>query len=127
MKRLFYKIGALTSVYLLAPVAAMAQIGDTGITAGDPGQSMSALSGGETELPVLVGNIINIFIGILGIIFVILTVYAGFLYLTAGGESDKVEDAKAMLRNGVIGLILILAAFAISNFVVSALTEATGV
>ena len=123
MKRLSYKLGALASVYLLSPVAAMAQVG--GITPGDPGQSMQSLSGGETDLPTLVGNIINVFIGVLGIIFVILVVYAGFLYLTAGGETDKVEDAKKMLRNGVIGLILILAAYAISNFVVQALLQAT--
>lgn len=125
MKRLYYKLGALSSVYLLSPAAAMAQVG--GITPGDPGAGLGEtnLGGGEENLPALVGNIINVFIGLLGIIFVVLIVYAGFLYMTAAGEDDKVSRAKDMLRNGVIGLILILAAYAISNFVVSALLQAT--
>jgi hypothetical protein len=77
----------------------------------------------NTPLPQLIGNIIKIFIGALGIVFLVLTVYAGFLYLTAQGDEEKVKHAKATLQRGVIGLIIILAAYAIASFVINALTN----
>jgi len=58
-------------------------------------------------------------------IFLILTVYAGFLYLTARGEEEKVTHAKETLQRGVIGLIIISAAYAIATFVIGALSTAT--
>jgi hypothetical protein len=61
----------------------------------------------------------------LGIVFLLLTVYAGFLYLTARGDSDKVEHAKETLSRGVIGLIIISAAYAIATFVINAATVTT--
>lgn len=79
----------------------------------------------ETSLPLLVGNLVRIFIGMLGIVFLVLTVYAGFLYLTARGDSDKVEHAKETLSRGVIGLIIISAAYAIATFVINAATVTT--
>ena len=78
-----------------------------------------------SSLPVIIGSIIKILIGALGIIFLLLTVYAGFLYLTAQGDEKKVEHAKDTLKRAVIGLIIILAAYAIAAFVIGALTKAT--
>jgi hypothetical protein len=79
----------------------------------------------EATLPLIVGNLIRIFIGMLGIVFLLLTVYAGFLYLTARGDSDKVEHAKETLQRGVIGLVIISAAYAIASFVINAATVTT--
>ncbi|HTK60475.1 MAG TPA: hypothetical protein VL283_04735 [Candidatus Baltobacteraceae bacterium] len=79
----------------------------------------------ETSLPVLIGNLIRIAIGMLGIVFLVLTIYAGFLYLTARGEEEKVTHAKETLQRGVIGLLIISAAYAIATFVITALTTAT--
>ena len=76
----------------------------------------------NTPLPQLIGNLIKIFIGALGIIFLLLTVYAGFLYLTAQGDEEKVKHAKQTLQRGVIGLIIITAAYAIAAFVINAVT-----
>lgn len=75
-----------------------------------------------TGLPQLIGSLIKIFIGALGIIFLLLTVYAGFLYLTAQGDEEKVKHAKQTLQRGVIGLIIITAAYAIAAFVLNAVT-----
>jgi len=79
----------------------------------------------EATLPVIIGNLVRIFIGLLGIIFLLLTIYAGFLYLTARGDSEKVEHAKETLQRGVIGLVIISAAYAIASFVINALTATT--
>ncbi len=59
-----------------------------------------------------------------GIVFLVLTVYAGILYMTAQGEPDKIKKAKGMLTNAVIGLIIIVGAYAITRYVVDALSEA---
>jgi hypothetical protein len=76
-----------------------------------------------THLPELVGNIINSVIAMLGVVMVVLIVYAGFLYLTAAGDDDKVGHAKKILINSVIGLALVFTAYAITSFVIIELTK----
>lgn len=73
-----------------------------------------------------IGLIINVILGFLGVIFLVLTIYAGFLWMTAGGNSDQVEKAKKMLIQAVIGLVILLAAYAIATFVVTEVGGATG-
>ena len=77
----------------------------------------------STTLPVLIGNIIRTFIGLLGIVFLLLMIYAGYQWLTAQGDSDKVSHAKDLLKNAVIGLIIITAAYAIASFVIGAVAN----
>ncbi len=77
------------------------------------------------DLPTLIGRFISIALGILGLVFVIYVVYAGFLYLTAQGEETNVKKAKKMLSQAVIGLVLIVSAYAITNLVTDALTTVT--
>ena len=74
----------------------------------------------STTLPVLIGNIVRTFIGLLGLVFLVLLVYAGYLWFSAQGDEKKVEHAKGLLRDAVIGLIIITAAYAIASFVVNA-------
>ena len=81
--------------------------------------------GGYSEpkpLPTIIGNLIRTFTALLGIIFLVMILYAGFLYLTARGEEEKVKHAKETIQRGVIGLIIIAAAYAIASFVINALT-----
>jgi TRAP-type C4-dicarboxylate transport system permease small subunit len=76
------------------------------------------------SLPELIGSLIAVLLSVLGIIFVVLVVYAGFLYLTAAGDDEKVKKAKKLLNQSVIGLVIIIAAYAIADYVISALTTA---
>lgn len=94
------------------------------------GKALVTQIGGEAqlsqaELPVIVGNIINVLLGFLGIVLLGYLLYAGFLWMTAGGEKENVEKSKAMIKNAIIGLVIIVAAFAISSFVLKALVTAT--
>jgi hypothetical protein len=73
--------------------------------------------GGSTDLIEIIGRIINVFLGLLGVILLILILYAGFLWMTAAGDAEKVERAKKYLKNAVIGLIIIVCAFAIVRFI----------
>jgi len=81
----------------------------------------------DVALPTLIARIINIFLGFLGIIFVIIIIYAGFVWMTAGGNEDKVSQARKWITNSVIGIIIILAAYAITNFVVSRIVGVTSI
>ena len=74
--------------------------------------------GGESAtIGEAVGNIINIALGFLGIIFVVLLVIAGFKYFTAQGNSTKTTEAIGSIKTAIIGLIIILMSYAITTFV----------
>ncbi len=64
-----------------------------------------------------VTNIISFILSFLGVIFLVLTIYAGFLWMTARGNDTQVAKAKEMLTNAVIGLVIITAAYSITAFV----------
>ncbi len=76
---------------------------------------------GTTELPVLIGTYINAFLGLLGIFFVIYIIIVGFKLFTSS-EPKAISEATGQIKNLVIGLIIIFAAYAISNFVIDAVT-----
>jgi len=81
---------------------------------------------GQEDPRVIAANIIRIVLGFLGIIAVGLIIYAGWLYMTAEGEADKVDKAKKILIGALIGLIICLSAFAIATFILNKLIKATG-
>lgn len=94
-----------------AELEAMRQLG---AAAGAEGAN---LAGGEVDPRIIVARVIRAALGILGIIFLVLTLYAGFLWMTAGGEEEKITKAKKLLYDGVIGLAIIFAAYSITWFV----------
>jgi Type IV secretion system pilin len=108
------------TVVLAAPLAARAT---TPVSV----QNMSAMgvAGGlpsETDPRAIVGPIINSALGLIGLILIIFLVYAGYTWMTAGGNSDKVEEAKTTIKNCIIGLFILILAYSISAFVISAIT-----
>jgi len=123
--KLFHKFGAWVSVLpiLLLPATAFAQLEKSktdlvtikGKIGADVGQS----------LPELIGSFIKVILGVLGIVFVIYVVYAGYLWMTASGEKEKVEKSKKLLGQAIIGLIIIVAAYAISDFVITQIITAS--
>jgi len=78
------------------------------------------------EITIIVANIIKVILGLTGMAFIVVLVYAGILYLTAGGKEDNTKKAKHLISSAVIGIIIIVAAYAIANFVFAALTGITG-
>ena len=75
----------------------------------------------QTDISVIIGTIIGVGLSILGVVLLLLIIYAGFLWMTAGGDSEKTKKAKDYLINAVIGLVITLSAYAISNFVIDAI------
>jgi len=87
-------------------------------TAGSAGLNTGLAS---KSVPQIVGSIIAVLLSMLGIIFFVLLVYGGALWMTSYGNEQKVTKAKDLIINAVIGLVVILAAYAISSFVINAL------
>jgi multidrug transporter EmrE-like cation transporter len=111
---------AATIGFSLLPVAAAAQ------TSLNVGLSYGTYTGlGTADVRVTIAKIINVAMGLLGIIAVVIVLWGGFMWMTAGGAEDRVKDAKKMLFAGVIGLAIVLMAYAIANFVVGSLVTAT--
>ncbi|TSC56647.1 MAG: Uncharacterized protein G01um101418_271 [Parcubacteria group bacterium Gr01-1014_18] len=81
----------------------------------------------DTDLRVIIARIIRAILGFLGVLALGITLYGGFVYMTARGDAERVETAKKILRNGVIGLVIIMGAYTIASFVIRSLTSATGV
>ena len=73
-----------------------------------------------------IGNIIDVALGFLGAVALVIVLYGGVLWMTAAGNDEKVAQAKKVLYSGVIGMIIILSAYALSNYVIGALFQATG-
>lgn len=81
-------------------------------------QTHSGLPGtNETSLLDIIFGLINSLLGLLGLLFVVLLLYAGFTYMTAQGDSEKVTKAKATIKNSVIGVAIIILAYVITNVV----------
>jgi len=96
------------------------------LTADDVGLGFAAETGlTTTDIRTVIGRVINAFLGLLGIVVVAIFMYAGFLYMTAGGDATKVDTAKRWMINAVIGLVIVLSAYAITAFLFQAITNST--
>lgn len=78
------------------------------------------------ELSRTVGRIIQAVMALIGTLFLALTVYAGFLWLTAGGNDESVTKSKDILKQAVIGLIVVLSAYSITVFVAMMMANTGG-
>jgi len=72
-------------------------------------------------LAVLTGQIIQYVMAFIGVVLAVIIVYAGYLWLTAGGNEEQVTKAKTLLKNAVIGLAIVFTAAIISAFILDAL------
>lgn len=80
----------------------------------------------QAPLPTVIGTIIGYALSFIGIIFLLLMIYGGILWMTSFGNEQKVTKAKDLIIGAVIGLVIVLAAYAITNFVVGAVVGAAG-
>ena len=122
-KRLLKRMVATGTVAaLLAPLAVVAQVPE--VTNAEFTNISSEFNlGTNTDLKHVIINIVKILLGFLGLIAVLIVLYGGFQWMTAAGNEEKVSSARATLTAGLIGLIIILAAYAIAAFVIKTFTE----
>lgn len=118
MKKVFYFLAVWLagSLFFCGTAAAAADMGMTERIAEQAGMPNVA---GTTEYSVsqTVGNIIRSVLSLLGVIFLVLTIYAGVLWGTAAGNDEKIEKAKKILISSFIGLVIVGAAYGITALV----------
>ena len=81
-------------------------------------ENIGLATAGDEDIRDTTVDIIKYLLTFLAIIAVIMILYGGFMWMTAGGNEDRVAKAKKVITSGAIGLIIILAAFAIVTFVI---------
>ena len=79
----------------------------------------------STDIETIVAIVIRSILGLLGVIFLVLMVYGGFLWMTAKGNEQQVEKAKNLITAAIIGLIIVLSSYAISVFIIKLTGDAT--
>lgn len=115
-----------TASMLLSAVPALAAPGDI-INADDPLgiKPVGATGLGNKDIRVTIASIIKTAMGLLGIVAVVIILIGGFKWMTAGGSEDGAAEAKKWIFSGVIGLAIILSAYALATYVINSLIQAT--
>jgi len=107
-------------LYIISPVQAQT-LGNEYLT------NFGQVAGyGEAGLPEIIGRIVKIGLGLLGLIAVIIMIAGGFIWMSSGGVTEKVAKAKKVISSGLIGLLIIVFAYAIVSFIMSRLSGVTG-
>ncbi len=71
----------------------------------------------ELSLSKILGTVVSAFIGLLGVVFIGLIIYAGYNWMIARGEEEKLNTAKDTLKRAITGLIIVVGSYAIWKFV----------
>lgn len=100
------------AVFLISPVLAQTPQLDLGL------DYAKATGLANTDIRMIVAKIIRAALGLVGIVMIGLIIYAGWMYMTSAGNEEKIETAKKILKNLVIGLAIILSALSIVQFVI---------
>jgi hypothetical protein len=115
-------VGTMAVAAVALPAIAFAQSG-SGVDLGL--NYATAIGLGTTDVRTTVSNVIRAFMGLLGIVAVIIILLGGFKWMTAAGNEEKVSEAKKLIISGIIGLVIIMMAYAIAQFVVQAIVNGT--
>ncbi|MDA3802407.1 MAG: hypothetical protein PF488_00720 [Patescibacteria group bacterium] len=121
----------LTTIFIILFVLALAPVVQAGLglnnAFGDGSviEKVSKRSGfitnSENSLEDTISSIINLVLSFLGIVFIILFIYAGANWMLAGGNEEKVGKSKKLIKQAVIGLIIVLVSYALSYFIINSL------
>lgn len=110
----------LFAIILLAvmvlPVVVFAE--DFGLKAAADGTSLLKPSEGNS-VPSLIGKLVGAGLSLIGVVFFGLILYGGIRWMTAMGRSEEVEKAKQIMEAAIIGLVIVLAAYAVTSFVIN--------
>ena len=75
-----------------------------------------------TTVPTAIGKIVGAGLAFIGVLFFGLVIYGGLLWMTARGNEQQVEKAKDLIVAAIIGLVIVLAAYAITSYIGGSLT-----
>ena len=109
-------------------VSAQTSTGGGTLTAADTGVDIIAapLGASTADIRVVIARVVQVALGFLGTVMFVLIIYSGWLWMSAGGNSEQIDKAKKILSNSIIGLVIILSAYGITVFIIRALVDGTG-
>ncbi|HCC83448.1 TPA: hypothetical protein DEP96_01205 [Candidatus Uhrbacteria bacterium] len=121
-----FLLASLLAVSLLVPNLTLA-VGEAAKSYGlDATGAAAGLNTGTTEnndITQFIGKYaIKPILGLVGLAFFILMIYGGVLWMIAGGNETMVKKAQSILMNAFIGAVVIVAAYALTNAVLNAIT-----
>jgi len=122
MKLKNYIAPALIITLLLAPAIAF---GDINFGNGELANFQTEAGYGSASFAEIVGRIIRIVLSLLGLVAVVLIIVGGFQWMTSGGNEEKVGSAKKLMGSALIGLVIVVFAYALASFIISRLTGVT--
>ena len=80
----------------------------------------------DTDVNVIIIALIDVVIGLVGIIFFIQMIFAGIRWMTSGGNEEKIKESKQTIKNSVIGIVITFSAFILVNFIFEQLVGIAG-
>ncbi len=83
----------------------------------------NASEGNSDSLELKIASIIQVALGLLGVLFIVLTIYAGITWMTAAGNEESIKKAATTLKHNIVGLIIVLLAYVISIFIIRIFTN----
>ncbi len=104
---------------LLTPFVAFGQSADFGT------DYLTGIGLGSQDIRVTVVNLIRVALGILGVVVMVIIIAGGFRWMTAGGNDDSIAQAKKIISAGIVGLIIIVVAYALTTWVFNSILSAT--
>ena len=90
------------------------------------GSKIKTTLGGSNSIPLIIGDILTYVLSLVGVVFFVLILYSGLLWMTAGGAPEKLNKAIDILKAAAIGLLIVVGAFALTKFIFQGLTTGTG-
>lgn len=116
MKKQLLSLALLLGIF--GPLAAFAQEDTFGTT------YLSAIGLGTQDIRVTIVRLINVALGILGVVVLVIIIAGGFRWMTAGGNDDSIAQAKKIISAGIIGLLIIIVAYALTTWVFTSILDA---
>ena len=128
-RRLLPLVALTLSLVVACPLVACAQISVGTPSGADSLEQTRAKFNfpdafGNRSVPEIIGGIIKTALPLVGSLFLLMFLYGGFLYMTAGGNDKRVEEGRQTLTNAAIGMAIVIGAYALVNYVISSLMAA---
>lgn len=109
----------------LATTASTLFMAPAAYAAGEATGWLDSLAGAgvSEDLPSLITRLINWAIGIAALICVVILIVAGYTYITAAGDEDKIQKASKTLTYAIIGLVICFIAVILVRFVLTSVLK----
>lgn len=121
-KKQIFSMLLLSSLFLLffstVSLVQASSLWDSQAGMGSIGEKFGASSGSTPDFRQTIVDVVKLVLSFLGLLMTILIIWAGFRWMTAGGDEKKVETAKSQLTAAVIGAVVIIAAWIITYLVI---------